>query len=67
MPRLAELLPWARRRWSVSYVINRDLPAAARGRYRTYRGALRVAASWNRHNHGPGVFEVFGPAGKGED
>lgn len=64
------LIPWAHRRWAVAYVASPDQPvpsANARARYFTYKGARRVASSWNRHNHGPGVFEVFGPAGKGED
>ena len=38
-------------------------------RYWTFRGASRVASRRNRHLTWatPGIFEVFGPLGKGEE
>lgn len=59
------------RRWSVALTCDPGLtqppaPTTARPCW-TYRGALRLATRWNRRNRSSGTFEVYGPAGKGDE
>lgn len=71
------------RRWSIGWVLEPAVaPAAMRAeaeRWRdrpfrgsarpcwTFRGAQRLARRWNHGHQCPGLWEVFGPLGKGDD
>ena len=56
-----------KRRWLVGFTLeSSETPQDMRPCW-TFRSAQRLAQRWNRSNYSPGLFEVFGPLGKGED
>ena len=71
------------RDWAIGWVLEPELAPRAeraeaerwrdrpfRGRVRrcwSFRGAQRLARRWNGNYESPGLWEVFGPRGKGGD